>query len=264
LAHNLISDIIVPYPDAAGYHLILKLNGIQLKVTPFFGENWVEGLSRYKRPPEPTIQQVGGEVTIAQEAISSELTKMFRVASDSPLMELAISQKYRFRLSVDSFSDTTTLDLGGLPLTEFTFAHKLGPATLDFSSPNPQIMQQLTLDTHAAHLEVHHLLNANFARMTISGHTGTFKLYFEGKLHQDQFIEMKAKESPTTLFIPTQLPVKVQAVEGELDTANIEFSADDAFIKYNGGYWTENAINGTSPSITITVTPLGPLALHSL
>jgi hypothetical protein len=237
---------------------------VQLKTSPFFGENWVEGQSTYKRPPEPHVQQVGGEVTIAQEYISSELTRMFRVAGDSPSMELNISQKNRFRLSVDTLSDASTMDLGGLPLTEFTFAHKLGPAMLDFSTPNPQIMQQLILDTHAAHMEFHHLLNANFTYMTVSGHTGTFKLYFEGKLHHDMTIEMKAKESPTTLFIPADLPVKVKAVQGELDTADIEFSADDAFIKHDGGYWTENAINGATPCVTVTVTPLGPLALHSL
>jgi len=257
------SDFAVPYPSAAGLRLVVRVNGCQLVMHRAEGEDWVTVVSHYKRPPEPTVQQAGGEVTIQQAHHRSDLTNLFRVGNDSPVLMVGVNPQHGFTLDLENIGDLSDLALGGLPLRELLLAQKLGAMSLTCAESNPSTLESFQLEAHATKCEGTGLANLNFRHMRIIGIGASYKLGFQGHLRQDATLELQAKESPTSLSLPREMAVIVRAAEGLLDMENIEFSADENFVPHEGEYWSPAALEGRSPLLTILVTPLGPLAIAS-
>jgi hypothetical protein len=258
------SDFAVPYPSTAGLRLVVRVNGCQAVLRRAAGgEDWVTVVSHYKRPPEPTVQQVGGEVTIQQAHHRSDLTNLFRVGNDSPVLTMEVNQQEGFSLDLENIGDLSDLALGGLPLQDLTLTQKLGAMSLTCAEPNPSTLETFQLEAQATKCEGTGLANLNFRHMRIIGIGASYKLGFQGQLRQDAMLELQAKESPTSLSLPHEMAVIVRAADGLLDTENIEFSADENFVSHEGEYWSPAALDGGSPLLTILVTPLGPLAITS-
>src|SRR5690349_19560217 len=115
-----VSDIQISYPDVEKLRLAIRVNGCYLIAKMGNDlEGWVSGSSSFKRPPGPTVAQLEKETLIVQEYLRSDLTNMFRVSSDSPILDLLFNPQKRFELTVDTVGDSTALDLGGLPLAYF-------------------------------------------------------------------------------------------------------------------------------------------------
>jgi hypothetical protein len=207
------------------------------------------------------VTQEDSEVTIRQEYVRSELTNLFRVAGDSPLLDLQLGADDTYHLTLDSSGDKSELDLGGLPLRSLRIADKIGSSEIDFSAPNPGTMDSLEIDAQGSNVKIINLANANFKSMTLTGKAGTCRLGFAGSLQQDCSVSLEAAETPTTLHIPVDTAAKIQARDGELEAANIELSADDGFTLKDGSFLSKAALDGESPLLTIIVTPRGPLTL---
>ncbi len=262
VAETLQTDIQIPFTSAATHHLNITTNGVKLLIKPQDQPLWVDGTSIYKRPPAPDIDIQGDEAHIKQEYVRSELTNMFRVASDSPVLDLHLSQTQPYNLSVDSLGDITELDLGGLPLQHVVIVQRMGQGVLHFSAPHPNRLAWIEIDGQAARMEITQLGNARFDKMTLKGFTTTYKLHWGILPANDSLLELQTREAPTTLFLPPQMAVKIRAMEGSLDTQNTEFTADDGFIEQQGEYWTQAALEGNSPVLTVLVAQKSPLAVH--
>lgn len=257
-------ELNIPYPNAAELYLILRINGCHLALKGGDQANWVQGSSTFKRPPGPQVEQIGGEVIISQEYQRSELTNMFRVASDSPVLDLQVSPAQPFSLTVENLGDRSHLDLSGLPLQRLKISQRMGPGDLNFSLPNPIPLEHLEINAQAGQFEAHNLANANFKRLTLLGMAATYKLNFGGSLRQDALVEMRARQSPTTIAIPSRWAVSVQSADGTpFDPDSTELKLDSSFVAQDGGYCTHAALQGKTPLLTIQIAPQSPIALNT-
>lgn len=255
------TDIEIPFAEGE-HHLSIVTNGVKLLLKPLLQGAWVSGQSVYKRPPAPEILQNGSEVSIKQEYVRSELTNMFRVAGDSPVLTLNLSPEHPYTLTIDSLGDIAELDLGGLPLNKLSMIQKMGQANLHFSAPHPQTLPLLELDGQAARIELNELGLARFSKMILKGFATTYKLHWGAELVGDTLIEFFPKESPTTFNFPAHLAIKVRASEGQLDIEDAEFNAEAGFIAHEGEYWTQAALDGENPVLTLVVFEKSPVMLH--
>ena len=259
-----VTEFELDFPGLNGLHLMVAIDGCKLTIAPG-ADRWVLGRSTYGRPPGPEIEEDGPDLTITQRYVRSELTNLFRVAGDSPLLELQLGADEAYHMTLDSSGDDSKLDLGGLPLRSLRVSDKLGSNDVDFSAPNPGSMDTLEVDIQGSTVRLINLANAHFKRMIVTGKAATCKLGFAGDFQQDCTVSLEAAETPTTLYIPPDLAAHIHAADGaELDATNIELSADDGFTYEDGAYWTQVARNGDAPLLTVSVKPLGPLTLKTL
>jgi hypothetical protein len=259
-----VTEFDIPFPGMGGLHLIVEINGCNLKIAPD-GSRWVVGSSTYGRPPGPEVVEDGSELTVRQEYLRSELTNMMRVAGDSPLVDLHLGADEPYHMTLDSSGDESELDLGGLPLRSLRISDKLGGNFVDFSVPHPSAMDSLEVDLQGSNVRFINLANANFKNMSVTGRAGTCRLGFGGVLQQDCSVALEVSETPTTLFIPAETAAIIQAQDGsELEAANIELGVDDGFTLQDGSFCTKAALDGVTPVLTVRVKPLGPLTLKTL
>jgi hypothetical protein len=259
-----ITPISIPFPDAAGHHLILNTNGVQILLTPGEADLWASGSSTYKRPPAPSIERAGGQVTILQEYHRSELTNMFRTAGDSPILDLKLGSQQPYALEFYLLGDPFKADLGGLPITNLTIGSGLGSGLLTFSRPHPSSMALLKVESQGSQLELTQLGQAHAEQILIKGNGTTLKLDWGDQLVHHCLLDLSVTGSPTTLKVGRQVAFKLEGQAGPLDAegAGKQFQLDPSLTLREGCYWSAAALDGASPLLTIKVPSACPLGLH--
>lgn len=255
--------IAIPFPDAAGYQLILNTNGVQLHLTPGEADLWISGTSTFKRPPAPSVEQVGGQVKIHQEYMRSELTNMFRTVGDSPVLNLKLGTQYSYSMEFFVLGDPFSADLGGLPIKALRIGSGLGSGKLAFSAPHPDTMETLLLEAQGSQLELSQLGNAHARHITLDSKGTTFRLDWGETLEQDCLLELKVASSPTTLKLGATIALKIESQSGQFDPeGNRQLQLDPALVAHQGGYWSQAAIEGSRPTLTLRIPPVCSLAVH--
>jgi hypothetical protein len=254
----------IPFPDAAGHHLSFSLNGVHLKLGPGEGPLWVEGLATYKRPPAPNVQQAGGEVSIHQEFTRSELTNMFRIASDSPVLDLTLGRERSYQLTIEDMADQLDLDLGGLPLQKVRVNLPLGKCYLDFSAPHPYMMQELLLEVQGSKLEVKHLGRAHCQEMIVKGISSACQLHWgeDLGLKAEMRLELQTKNTPAVLTLPAQIAIRLEALSGHFDPESAEFKLHPDFKAEGEAYLNRAARQNQGPLLRILAAPSSPISIN--
>lgn len=254
------ADIHIPYPDSESHHLTLRVNGVHLDVKAATVEGWVVGQSSFKRPPGPSVIQEGAETLIAQEYMRSDLTNMFRIASDSPTLDLMINPERGFDLLVDNVGDESKLDLGGLVLGAARLEQKLGRADITFS--RPASLERLEVDGQAAPVEITNLSQATFPTLQLTGRNSTYRLSWETLPAYEATVLLEAQDSPTTLTLPQGIAAVIQAADNSPLAPDAKMNICDEFTAHEGGLWTAEALNGLSPRLTIIYGQRSPLTVN--
>jgi hypothetical protein len=247
----------VAYPDANGLNLKIGLGACRLKVTPGDGGEWVSGT--YHDPHgalPPRIEQDGGTARIMQDY---HVADFFNLINGAPKIDLALGKARPYPLTVEVGASESKFDLGGLPLTQMTVKQGAGKCEFDFSTPNPQPMSLLTVDAGAMSLEMKNLANANFAEMSISGGAAAYKFDFGGTLQRDAHVKITTGMSSVEVIVPANTAVKI-ATESAMGSLNV----GDGFTKKAGAFWTEAAVKGQTPVLTIDASvSLGSLMIRT-
>ena len=252
-----ITAINVAYPDTNGLNLKLGLGACKLKVKPGDSGAWVSGT--YQDPNgalPPRIDQDGGTARITQDY---RIADVFNLINGAPRIDLALGKAKPYPLTVEIGASDSSFDLGGLPITRLTVKQGAGKGEFDFSAQNPQPMSLLTVDAGAMNLEMKNLANANFAEMNVSGGAAACKFDFGGTLQRDAHVKITAGMASVEVIVPANTAAKIatESVMGNLKVG-------DGFTRKAGAFWTEAAINGQTPVLTIEASvSLGSLIIRA-
>jgi hypothetical protein len=251
------AEISVVYPEATDLHLRIRVGACRLKIVPGDGGAWVTGAYHYPKGALPLkIKQSGGRVTITQDYDVAGLGGLFRY---TPRFELALGKVRPYALTLEAGASDSTVDLGGVSLTDLVIKQGAGRAEFDFSAPNPQGMISLLVNSGAVGLQMKNLANANFAEMTFDGGAAVYKFDFGGMLRRDAQASISTSMAPVDITIPSATAAKV--IENTIAAA---LDLGDGFTKKGGAFLTEAALTGKTPMLTIHANvSLGKLSLRS-
>jgi hypothetical protein len=241
------AEINVAYPEATDLHLKIRVGACRLKIVPAAGEAWVTGSYQYPK---------GGRVTITQDYDVAGLGGLFRY---TPRFELALGKAKPYVFTLEAGASDVAVDLGGVPVKELVIKQGAGRAEFDFSTPNPQQMAALLVNSGAVGLQMKNLANANFVEMIFDGGAASYKFDFGGTLRRDAKAKISTSMAPVEIRIPSATAAKV--VENTIAAA---VDIGDGFMKKGGAFLTEAALTGKTPLLTIRANvSLGTLSLRS-
>ncbi len=239
------TPIDISFPAAENLHLHFTVGACRLRVQPGAGPQWVAGTYADASNAVPLrIEQSEGTVRISQTLGWPE---SWGPLKEPPTFDLYLGHARPFSLTLEGGASEASLDLGGVPLRNLTVKYGAGKQDIDFSSPNPEPLQSLTVAGGAASITFAGLANANFADMFLEGGAAAYELDFGGTLRRDATARITAAVSSVLLRVPasTAVKVKAEAVMGSVDTG-------DGFMKKEGAFWNEAALRGATPQITVT------------
>ncbi|MFP4321756.1 MAG: hypothetical protein ACLFTK_04815 [Anaerolineales bacterium] len=253
----------VPYPDSEPRQLVLKCNGCRLSLNAAEAAHWITGTSTYQRPPGPQISQTGGETRIEQNYPRSELTNMFRVAKDSPHLDLSVSAAQAFALAVSIVSDSAELNLGGLALDEVRIAAGLGSAEITFKTPHPGQLPALEFENLGGQIELHNAQNAHATTIILGGRMGTTRLYYDSLPSQAGLLVLNADSVATSLQLPHNIALTIVPGDGiTLSDKHITLHPEGRFQRGNEVWATPAALDSLSPMLTLRVDSKAPLNIN--
>ncbi|MGH2549008.1 MAG: hypothetical protein ACRDHN_06435, partial [Thermomicrobiales bacterium] len=137
-------------------------------------------------------------------------------------------------------------DFGGLPITSFESQLGAGKIRYNASAPNPVPMDRLKISAGAADFTIQNIANFNAAEVAIDGGAASFRIDFGGTLTRDCHAKITTGVASVEITIPATTAVKLttQTAMGSRDVG-------DGFITRSGGFWTDAAVQGTGPVLTI-------------
>src|SRR5919201_1553599 len=202
------------------------------------------------------VTQEGGIVRIAQ---NPQLAQLLGLPRGVPTCDVALGTAQPYMLTIETGASDTAFELGGLPLTRLIVKLGVGKNVLRFSEPNPQAMSVFDLAAGAGSMEIYSLANANSADMRLDGGAAAFTCDFGGTLQRDAYARISTGLSAVDLRVPRATAARIisEAVLGQLE-------AGSGFTTREGGYWTDAALAGGTPVLTIHANvALGSLRLHA-
>lgn len=246
----------VGFPDEEKLLLRIRVGGCRLRVRPGGGDRWVTGTYNDPTGTLPCrVVQEGRTLEITQGLNISGWSGMF---SGVPTMELALGTARPYRLVLEGGASESVLDLGGVPLTDLELRQGAGKYEIDFSAPNPVVMDELDIDGGAVGLELRNLANANFREMEVDGGASAYSFDFGGNLVRAAEVKLSTGVSSVSISIPSSTAAKVEA-----ETMLGSIDVGDGFTKRDGAFWTAAAVAGGSPVLSIKANvALGQLRLR--
>jgi hypothetical protein len=251
------SVISIPYPEAGDLHLRVGVGACRLRIAPGEGDTWVTG--SYDDPSGSLpykISQEGGTVRIGQERNWADMFNLF--GSKAPRFELRLGNARSYMLTIETGASESNLDLGGLPVTRLEIKTGAGKMDLDFSAPNPQAMSLLNVSAGATAMEFSNLANANFSEMFVEGGAASYRFDFGGTPRQNAHVRVSTGVSSVDFRFPPFVAAKItpESMLGGVDIG-------DGYTKKEGAFWTEAAVRGETPVITVrTNVALGQLSMR--
>jgi hypothetical protein len=239
-----VTQINIPYPEATSLDLRISVGACRLRITPGGGEEWVAGTYTTPTGALPVkIERQGGTVRITQEYKAAGILGAF---GTPPAFDLALGDAKPYALTLEVGATDSDFDLGGIPLTRLSVKQGAGKVAFDFSAPNPQPMSLLDLDAGAVGLEIKNLAHANFAEMRVDGGAASYEFDFGGTLRRDAHVNIRAGMSSVEINVPASIAAKIGT-----ESIIAGLSVGDGFTKKEGAFWTEAALAGATPVLTI-------------
>jgi hypothetical protein len=238
------TPIDIPFSEAADLHLRLTVGACRLRIRPGDGPQWVAGT--YDDPSNAVPLRIDLTGNTARISQSFDWPNSWGTFRQPPTFDLFLGQGRPYMLTIEGGASEAELELGGLPLRRLTVKYGAGRQEIEFSAPNPEAMDQLTVACGAASLEMDGLANANFAEMSLEGGAAGYELDFGGVLRRDAQVRINAAVSAVEMKVPASTAVKMsgEAIMGGIDTG-------DGFMKREGAWWNEAAVAGKTPCLTI-------------
>ncbi len=252
------TNINLPFSEAADRNLRIAVGACKLKVSPGAAEPWVVGTYiDHSNSLPPLVQQEGGEARIMQ---NYQAFNPFGLFTSVPQIDLMLGKTQPYALGVELGASDNVLDLGGLPLTRLSIKQGAGHVEVNFSAANPQPLSLLRIEAGATGLEMRNLANANFTDMILEGGAAGYKFDFGGTLTRDAHVRLTAGMSGIEVSVPATTAAKIKA-EIVMGGVNV----GDGFTKKEGAFWTEAAIKGQTPVLTIAANiSLGGLTIRAM
>lgn len=223
--------------------LRMTLAPIRLRLSAADQPEWLKGAFTDPTGQMPLVVQTdGANVRIS----SSKNVTAFRKLK-APELELTVSTRRPFALTLDlGASDQTTIDLGGLPLTEADLKIGAGQARISVSAPNPREMDSFVIRAGAAEVSLSALANLNARTIDIDGGAASMSIDFGGPLRRDLDANVRTGMASTEIVVP-----KTTAARIRTKTALAGVKVGDGFTVKDGAYSTLAFLGGHTPVLTI-------------
>ncbi len=239
-----VTQINAAFPDAAEKHLRLSLGACKLRAAAGDGEPFVSGTYDPGETGVPVqVETDSGTVRIRQDYKSFFPFGWF---STPPKFDLTLGKAQPYALTIEMGASDNAFELGGLPLTRLNVKQGAGKSEINFATPNSQPLSLINVESGAMSLEMTNLANANFAEMKVDGGAAGYKFDFGGMLQRDAHVKITTGMSGVELVIPATTAAKISA-----ETVMGGLNLGDGFTKKDGAYWTEAAVKGQTPVLTI-------------
>lgn len=247
-----VTDINIPFPEATELKLVLAVGACKLRIVPGSSETWVSGTYTAPAGVMPlTIEQHDGTLRISQEIVLS--TRM----RTAPKFDLKLGTGRAYQLKFETGASDCDLDVGGLPLTDLVIRQGAGSLEMDFSSPNPEVMDRLKLESGATSVEMKRLSNAGFKRMSVEGGAGSYELDFSGTLKYDATLDLQLGASSVELEIPPTLATDIKA-DSVLGSVSIP-----GFARKGNQYRNRASLDESGPQLSVRAKmAVGSIAVH--
>jgi hypothetical protein len=234
----------VPYPAVDGpLTLRIAVGACRLRLAPG-GERWLEGTHDDATAIPHTIDVEGGTLRLSQRV---ELARTLDLLSGgAPTFDLAVGTARPFALELDTGASDCVLELGGVPLTRLQIRQAAGRLRAGFARPCPEGLGEIRVDAGATSLELTGLGHAGFAAMSVQGGAARCDLRLDGALRRDGRVTIDVGVASVRVAVPASTAARVEArsIVGGLRIG-------DGFTKREGSFWTEAAVAGRTPALTI-------------
>jgi hypothetical protein len=129
--------------------------------------------------------------------------------------DVNLSTRTPMELRMEMGACKAEMDLGGVPIRELSINIGAASGVLDFSSPNPERMQEFEIEAGASSLDLTNLGNANFERFKFSGGAGSFDLDLRGTYTGESDVEIEVGLGTADIILPKGLPVRIESESDE-------------------------------------------------
>jgi hypothetical protein len=234
-----------PFPSADPLMLRISVGGCRLRVAPGTSEPWLAGTYDDCAGAVPhTLELKDGTLRLSQRLKLSRALDL--VGGGAPSFDLSLGTARPYALELDCGAADAALDLGGLPLTRLVVRQGAGRLRLDFSAPGRASLAELCVNAGASSLEMARLANSGFSELHVAGGAARFDLDFGGELARDGQARIEAGMASVRLAVPGAAAARIdaRAIAGALRIG-------DGFTKRAGAFWTEGAVAGRTPVLSI-------------
>lgn len=131
--------------------------------------------------------------------------------TDDNQLTLNLSDKLPTELSLKLGAAEGDVDLGGIPLSRLDLDIGAASGVISFSKPNPQRLEDATINIGASSANLRDLGNANFDRLTCKVGAASSDLDFRGEYHGESEIVLSVGVASADVILPTGVPVRVES-----------------------------------------------------
>ena len=151
-------------------------------------------------------------------------------------LTLAVARAVPLDLSLDVDAAEADLDLSGLWLNRLRLQSGVSETRVNFGTPNPRPMRELTIVAGAAGMTVRRLGNANAGVVEIRSGAGSTDVDLTGEWSRDMDLRLQVALGAATLRLPRDLGVRltVRQVLGSFDAGAA------GLVERDGAYYSEN------------------------
>lgn len=250
-------QINIPFPEADERHLHVRVGACRLRINPGAADPWVSGV--YEDPsgllPLRVVED-GGTARVTQ---STDFSTFPNRVTGPARLDLTLGSAKSYRLTLETGASDSTLELGGLPITRLVARQGAGRYQIAFSAPNPVEMSEFDVQAGAVGIEIRNLANANLGELSVDGGAAAYTFDFGGTLRRNAHARISTGASSIEIIVPGQTAARIstETMLGHVDIG-------DGFTKREGAFWTEAAVSGTTPVLTVNASvALGALRLRT-
>ena len=168
----------------------------------------------------------------------SEMKRSFNSGNVVNEWDILLSTKYSTRLILDMGACEVDIDLGGLPLTELELDIGAASGRIEFSSKNPERLEEMDIDIGASSVKITKLGNANFEYFDFNCGAASAELDFSGDYSGQGEVQIDVGVGSADISIPRDLEVRIITDDSGW-LSSIDFHHDDLKKVRRGTYETK-------------------------
>lgn len=252
-----VTDINVAFPEVEELALRVRVGACRLKIAKGAEDAWIKGV--YRDPSGKIPLQLSEDGGVATITVGQSVKDVVGLIKGFLAFDLSMGVAKPYAMAIDTGASDNDLDLGGLPLTRLELKQGAGKLDMDISAQNPTEMTLLSLGTGASSVDARNLANANFAEMVVEGGAAACRLDFGGELKRDATVRVSTGVTAVEVSVPAATAAKIFA-----DYPLGSIDVGDGFMKKEGAFWTEAALEGRTPVLKIrSSVALGSLKIRT-